>query len=213
MYCASERCKGLGFRVVVQFKFSLVSYRKYTSQPGKSRGSHNFRNVMKTIVCVWIVLLGTPAGPLAAQSVKNKKYDRLLRLMLNNSVPVISVQELKAEKDKALVLDAREPEEYAVSHLSGATPVGYSQLNLLALDKVAKDRPIIVYCSVGYRSQKVTQTLAEKGFTNVKNVYGGIFEWVNQGYPVVNKQGPTDSVHAFSPSWGKWLERGQKVYN
>lgn len=168
---------------------------------------------MKTIFYVWIVLLGTLAGPLPAQSVQNKKYDRLLRLMLNNSVPVITVEELKSQKDKALVLDAREPEEYAVSHLSGAIPVGYSQLNLLALDKVAKGRPIIVYCSVGYRSQKVTQTLAKQGFTNVKNVYGGIFEWVNRGYPIVNANGHTDSIHAFSPSWGKWLERGQKVYN
>ncbi len=162
---------------------------------------------------MWIALFSLLAGSSSAQSVQNKQYDRLLRLMLNNSVPAVTVADLYAQKDALLVLDAREPSEFAVSHLAGAVSVGYKQLDLRVLDKVAKDRPIVVYCSVGYRSQKVTQTLAKLGFTNVKNVYGGIFEWVNRGYPVVNKQGPTDSVHAFSPSWGRWLERGQKVYN
>lgn len=159
-----------------------------------------------------LTLLGLLAGPATAQSVHNKRYDRLLRLMLNKSVPTVSVNELQ-QPGKRLVLDAREPAEFAVSHLAGAVPVGYKQLDLRALNNVAKDWPIVVYCSVGYRSQKVTQTLAKQGFTNVRNVYGGIFEWVNRGYPIVNKQGPTDSVHAFSKSWGQWLERGQKVYN
>ena len=159
-----------------------------------------------------ITLLGLLVGPATAQSVQNKRYDRLLRLMLNKSVPMVSVKELQ-QLGKMLVLDAREPAEFAVSHLAGAVPVGYKQLDLRALNNVAKDQPIVVYCSVGYRSQKVAQTLARQGFTNVRNVYGGIFEWVNQGYPVVNQQGPTDSVHAFSKSWGQWLERGQKVYN
>lgn len=159
-----------------------------------------------------ITLLGLLVGPATAQSVQNKRYDRLLQLMLDKSVPTVSVQELQ-QPGKMLVLDAREPAEFAVSHLAGAVAVGYKQLDLRSLNNVAKDRPIAVYCSVGYRSQKVTQTLAGQGFTNVRNVYGGIFEWVNRGYPVVNKQGPTDFVHAFSKSWGQWLERGQKVYN
>lgn len=168
---------------------------------------------MKSSSFRWIALLSLLAGTLSAQSVQNKKYDRLLRLMLSNSVPTVTVAELKAQKDAVLVLDAREPSEFSVSHLAGALPVGYKQLDLRALDNVAKDRPIVVYCSVGYRSQKVTQTLARRGFTHVKNVYGGIFEWVNRGYPVVNATGPTEAVHAFSPSWSHWLERGRKVYN
>ena len=168
---------------------------------------------MKTLIFSWFVLLTLFAGPLSAQAVRNPRYDRLLRVMLNRSVPTVSVDSLQQLPGDALVLDAREPNEFAVSHLAGAIPVGYKHLDLRALDKVAKDKPIVVYCSVGYRSQKVTQALEKQGFTRVRNVYGGIFEWVNRGYPVVDATGPTESVHAFSHSWGRWLERGQKVYN
>ena len=71
-----------------------------------------------------ITLLGLLAGPATAQSVQNKRYDRLLRLMLNKSVPTVSVNELQ-QPGNLLVLDAREPAEFAVSHLAGAVPVGY----------------------------------------------------------------------------------------
>ncbi|WP_020604918.1 rhodanese-like domain-containing protein [Spirosoma spitsbergense] len=168
---------------------------------------------MKQSFIGWLTLLTLFAGPLSAQAVRNPRFDRLLRLMLNRSVPTVSVDELQRQQGDALVLDAREPDEFAVSHLAGAIPVGYKHLDLRALDKVAKDRSIVVYCSVGYRSQKVTKTLEKQGFTRVRNVYGGIFEWVNRGYSVINAAGPTEAVHAFNPSWGRWLERGQKVYN
>ena len=158
-------------------------------------------------------LLALSVGSVAGQSVQNKRFDSLLHRMLNELVPTVTADELHRQQTQVLVLDAREPAEYAVSHLAGAIPVGYKQLDLKALNAVARSQPIVVYCSIGYRSQKVTQRLAEQGFTNVRNVYGGIFEWVNQGYPVVNQQGPTDSVHAYSPKWGQWLQRGQKVYN
>jgi rhodanese-related sulfurtransferase len=47
---------------------------------------------------------------------------------------------------------------------------------------------------VGYRSEKVTEKLQKAGFTQVSNLYGGIFEWVNQGYPIVNQSGATSDV-------------------
>lgn len=50
------------------------------------------------------------------------------------------------------------------------------------------------------------------GFTRVSNLYGGIFEWVNEGHPVVRNGMPTEEVHAFSKTWGIWLRRGTKVY-
>ncbi|GAB3547364.1 rhodanese-like domain-containing protein [Spirosoma fluminis] len=158
------------------------------------------------------MLLALPAGSVKAQYVADKKFDDLLHGMLNKSVPAVTADELHQHQANALILDAREPGEYAVSHLKGAIPIGYKKLDLSALDNVPKNQPIMVYCSVGYRSQKITQKLADQGFTQVKNVYGGIFEWVNRGYPVVNAKGQTDSVHAYSPSWGQWLQRGQKVY-
>ena len=73
---------------------------------------------------------------------------------------------------------------------------------------------VIVYCSIGKRSEDVTLKLKKAGYTNVKNLYGGIFEWVNQGHPVYNNNNiVTDSVHAYGNFWGKWLDKGVKVYN
>ncbi len=81
------------------------------------------------------------------------------------------------------------------------------------VEKLNKDSPIIVYCSVGYRSERVGEKLKSAGFKNVKNLYGGIFQWVNEGHPVVNKKDHwTDSVHTYNKNWSQWLTKGIKVY-
>jgi hypothetical protein len=71
----------------------------------------------------------------------------------------------------------------------------------------------VVYCTVGVRSEKVGEKLKAAGYQNVRNLYGSIFEWVNQGNPVVDNQGkPTQQVHAYSRVWGVWLNKGEKIY-
>ncbi len=88
----------------------------------------------------------------------------------------------------------------------------YDKPNLEALAKIPKSASIIVYCSIGYRSERVGEQLQEAGFTNVQNLYGGLFQWVNEEKPVFNAQGKTQQVHAYSRSWGIWLQKGEKVY-
>lgn len=105
-----------------------------------------------------------------------------------------------------------EHDEHAVSRFDNARWVGYDEFKLDRVKDLPKDAPIVVYCSVGYRSEKITEDLQAAGFTNVRNLYGGIFEWVNSGHPVVDDSGPTEHVHAYDRSWGRWLLRGEKVY-
>ena len=77
-----------------------------------------------------------------------------------------------------------------------------------------KDASIVIYCSVGVRSEKIGEKLIAAGYTNVKNLYGSIFEWVNEGNAVYNMNGKaTNRVHAYSKTWGIWLKKGVKVYN
>jgi predicted sulfurtransferase len=76
-----------------------------------------------------------------------------------------------------------------------------------------KNAPIVVYCSIGVRSEDIGEKLQKAGFTNVKNLYGGIFEWKNQGNPVYKNKMETDSVHTFNKQWGKLLDKGIKVYD
>ena len=130
------------------------------------------------------------------------------------SVPYVTVAVLK-ETPSPILLDAREKEEFLVSHLNQAFWVGYENFKLNAVtNKISdKETPIVVYCSIGVRSEDIAEKLVAAGYTNVKNLYGGIFEWKNQGNTVVDSQGnATEKVHAFSKQWGKLLTNADKVY-
>lgn len=140
-------------------------------------------------------------------------YDVMLSGLLSRDVPEVSVAELDKIQNDVLLLDAREKNEFEVSHLAGAEWVGYDDFDLNRVQNFPKDTSIVVYCSVGYRSEKVTEQLQEAGFTNVRNLYGGIFEWANEEQPVVDNEGrPTSKVHAYDRIWGIWLNKGEKVY-
>jgi len=115
-------------------------------------------------------------------------------------------------KGQVKLLDARELAEFEVSHISGAKHIGYDNFDTSAVSGLSKESPIIVYCSIGYRSEKIAEKLLTMGFQNVSNLYGGIFEWVNQGNAVMTKGEQTDRVHAYSRAWGIWLNKGEKVY-
>lgn len=130
------------------------------------------------------------------------------------SVPYITVHAL-AEAKNLMVLDAWEKKEFHISHLEHAVWVGYTDFDpKRVLNKIKdKNTALVVYCSVGVRSENIAEKLIALGYTDVKNLYGGIFEWKNQGHPVFDTMGKkTPKVHAYSKQWGKLLTKGDKVY-
>jgi rhodanese-related sulfurtransferase len=140
---------------------------------------------------------------------QNPEFDKKVANMLSFSVKTISPSDLNRQSN-VLVLDARERSEYDVSHLPNAVFIGYNSFEKKALDTIQKDRTIVVYCSIGYRSEKIGEKLKKMGYTNVLNLYGSIFEWLNQGYPVVDKNGqPTNKVHTYNKAWSRWVEDGK----
>jgi rhodanese-related sulfurtransferase len=119
-------------------------------------------------------------------------------------VPQISTTDLanwlkKNDVKKPLLLDARTPEEYAVSHLKNA------RLLPLDLEKFDKDVPIVVYCSVGYRSAIALQQIQAQGYQNVFNLEGSIFQWSNERRPLYQKEKRCDRVHPYNRFWGYLL--------
>lgn len=136
----------------------------------------------------------------------------MLYTLLDHSVTEIAVKEAIGN-DSIIFLDARSLAEYNVSHIKDAIHVGYDNFSFESVPSDAKDKPIVVYCSVGYRSEKIAEKLNENGYKNVSNLYGGIFEWVNQGNPVYQGDTTTQNVHAYDKTWGIWLNKGHKVYN
>jgi len=152
--------------------------------------------------------------------VQSYAQDSLLQLLNTyntRSIPYISVEELRMLQlnDDVYILDAREFEEFKVSRLNGALYVGFSDFSSeLITEKITdSDRTIVVYCSVGIRSEKIGEKLRKAGYKNIRNLYGGIFEWKNKGFPIVDSEGnETEKVHSFSKAWSKWLTNGEKVY-
>ncbi len=144
--------------------------------------------------------------------------DALLRKHNNQSVDYIGVEQLKElqSKDSTLVvLDSREMQEYKVSHIPKAHYVGYDFFSAENVSEKIKekDTPIVLYCSVGIRSEDIGERLLSMGYTNVKNLYGGIFQWKDKGQVVVDStQTQTENIHTFSKSWSKWLKNGVKIY-
>ncbi|MCI1187707.1 rhodanese-like domain-containing protein [Hymenobacter sp. DH14] len=142
-------------------------------------------------------------------------YQQLLRTIYRHTVPTVPAVELARELQQPappLLLDARTPAELRVSHLAGAQFVDFDSVPTAQFADLDRARPVVVYCSVGLRSERLGERLHALGFRQVRNLYGGLFEWVNEGHPVVNEGGVTDAVHPYSTFWGSWLRRGRKVY-
>lgn len=123
------------------------------------------------------------------------------------NVPTISTAELAAMDVSPIVLDVREEKEFAVSHIAGAIRADNDASAQLQRLGVNYDAPIVVYCSVGYRSSLLAEKLSRAGFTNVRNLEGSIFAWANEGRGLVNAHGEATGVHPFNIIWGRYLAR------
>ncbi len=108
-------------------------------------------------------------------------------------------------RPRPILLDVRTPAEFAVSHLPGARQIdpGISGEELAAT--LPPDRPVVVYCSVGYRSSDCATRLVRAGFTNVANLEGSIFQWANDGHPLEREGREVREVHPYNRTFGRLL--------
>lgn len=166
---------------------------------------------MKSLIffIIYVVLSGTAFGQDSLKEVLDRQN--------SHSIPYISVEELAMfqKKGNTTILDAREKKEFDVSHIPSAKNVGFDHFDSedKQLQQINKEAQIVVYCSIGIRSEKIGERLKKLGFANVKNLYGGIFEWKNKGYEVVDSTAQrTENTHVFSKKWSKWLHAGNPIY-
>lgn len=124
---------------------------------------------------------------------------------------------LLAKPGSVLLLDVREPQEYAVSHLSGARRIeplnSFSQSNFRPTEASVHNKTVVLYCSVGVRSSRMAQKLQDAlkrcGALDVYNLDGGVFAWHNEERPLVNDCGPTPFVHPYYSNYGQLLKHQQ----
>jgi rhodanese-related sulfurtransferase len=128
-----------------------------------------------------------------------------------SDVDWITTQQLAnwlSEKNRPppVLFDVRTLAEWNVSHLAGARRVDPNMGAKSAAQGLAKDTPIVTYCSVGYRSGKMARRLQAAGYTEVRDLEGSIFEWANEHRPLVRDGNRVSEVHPYNVTWGRLLQ-------
>ena len=115
------------------------------------------------------------------------------------------------KRDQPILLDVRTEKEFAVSHLRGATRVEPSAKAGKVLAQLPPGRPVVTYCSVGYRSSDFAERLKKAGVAAVYNLEGSIFQWANEGRPIEADGHPADKVHPYNRKFGQMLDEKKRA--
>ncbi len=114
--------------------------------------------------------------------------------MMQPPVPSILPRETAAATDpsvatdpatRPLIVDVREPDEFAQARIDGVVLMPISQF-VARHAELPKDRPLLMLCAAGSRSTSATMYLLQAGWTDVRNVTGGMIGWQAAGLPVRN---------------------------
>lgn len=139
----------------------------------------------------------------------------LAEIYLDTTHPVKSIDDAKlyeiltsARSRDYLLFDTRSPAEFQTSRIATAIRL---DAEISADDFIAaygdriRDKHLVFYCSVGYRSSISIERLHKRaraaGALSLENLRGGIFRWYNERYPVSDGTGQTDKVHPVSSFW------------
>lgn len=112
-----------------------------------------------------------------------------------------------------VLLDAREAEEFAVSHLRDAVRVTSPDHAAALLGAAPEGATVVAYCSVGVRSARLVAELRGRGFADVHNLEGSIFRWANEDRPLFRGGAPVRSVHPFDETWGVLLAADRRAFS
>jgi len=107
----------------------------------------------------------------------------------STGVPEITVEQLKSKIDRGddfFLLDVREPNEFQICRIAGATLIPLGEL-ARRTGELDRDREMVVQCKVGARSARAVSLLQERGFTRVSNLKGGILAWIDRVDPSLAK--------------------------
>lgn len=168
---------------------------------------------MQRLLFCTVLLLLTACGDTA--------YHNQLKLLYSYSVPTISADSLarlievsgSGQPAAFILLDTRTQDEWQLSRIPGAQWAGFDNFTLNLPDLPEPETPVVLYCTIGYRSEQIGEQLSKAGYRNVSHLYGGLIGWKNRGYPLLNHQSQlTDSVHTYDAYWGIFLKNGILIY-
>ncbi|GAB63783.1 MAG: rhodanese-like domain-containing protein [Candidatus Jettenia sp.] len=127
-----------------------------------------------------ILFLNTIMGILIFKKLHADKEDT--KTEVKNITPKQAKELIDHEKD-IFILDVRTEEEYDKVHLKSANLIPIQELEQ-NIERIPKDKQVIVHCAAGVRSAKACKLLKDKGLKELYNMEGGINKWQEEGYPV-----------------------------
>jgi rhodanese-related sulfurtransferase len=130
---------------------------------------------------IWLILIAVASGAMLL-------WPTIRRTMQGGGeVGTLEATQLINRRD-AVILDVREPAEYAAGHLPNARHIPLAQLasRLKELEKF-RERPIVITCASGTRSGSAQSLLRKNGFNQAVNLKGGIAAWQQASLPLEKK--------------------------
>jgi len=112
-----------------------------------------------------------------------KKEDDILA---EHDITPSDLKKLMEAKPDLYILDVREPHEVAICRVAGSQEIPLGEIQQ-RFAEVPKDRDVIVHCKLGGRSAQAVEFLQSQGYTNVKNLAGGIMRWIDDVDGSLNK--------------------------
>jgi glyoxylase-like metal-dependent hydrolase (beta-lactamase superfamily II)/rhodanese-related sulfurtransferase len=147
---------------------------------------------------------GVPARPLNMTAIEatNRGAADMPWAMLTTAPPVpeIDIEALDTRPSNALLLDVREPAEYAHGHIPGALNLPQADL-ATRLDELPRDRPIDIICQGGFRSLRSAQFLKQMGFEQVASVKGGTAGWAAAGRTLAGEEERVEPARVAESEW------------
>jgi len=146
---------------------------------------------------------------MVAVEATNRRVLDLPWAMLTTSPVVEEIAADEIRRGGALLLDVREPAEFAHGHVPGAVNLPQAEL-ATRLEELPRDRPIQVICQAGFRSLRCAQFLRQVGFDRVATVTGGTAAWEEAGFPLSSGESADEPPPRIAES--EWAHGGALTY-
>ena len=147
---------------------------------------------------------GIPARPLNMTAIEatNRGVADMPWAMLTSSPPIgeVGIDGVDAAPPNAMIIDVREPEEFARGHIPGAVNIPQCDLATRLAD-VPRDRPLLTVCASGMRSLRSAQFLRQQGYADVENIAGGTNAWRAAGRPVEATDTSSEPLRITDSEW------------
>jgi len=119
--------------------------------------------------------------------VSNRKSFQQLVMEALQTVPEVAPGQLQSRLEggeQIVVIDVREPDEFARGKIPGAYTIPRGVLEMQVDGRLPLDTTVVLYCGGGARSALAAKSMAEMGYEKVENLQGGWHAWINSGLPV-----------------------------